>query len=76
MYRKTLTAIAIFSITTVALLDHLVGELLKMPRHVQAKRLGRLEVDHELEFGWLLDWEIAWLAPRKIRSTYVAACRN
>src|SRR5712691_142092 len=28
--------------------DHLVGALLKMQRHVEAERLGGLEVDHQL----------------------------
>src|SRR5712691_6236143 len=32
-----------------------------MQRHVDAERLGRLEVDHQLEFGRLLDRQIAGL---------------
>src|ERR1019366_6415027 len=31
--------------------DHLIGELLKMQGHVEAKRLGGLEVDDQLVFG-------------------------
>jgi hypothetical protein len=37
---------------TASLFDHLVGELLQMERHVEAERLGRLEVD-QLELGGL-----------------------
>ena len=33
------------------LLDHLVGKLLKMQRHVEAEHLGGLEVDDQLELG-------------------------
>src|SRR5260221_3548656 len=38
--------------------DHFVGELLQMERHVEAERLGGLEVDHQFEFGRLLYWEV------------------
>jgi len=31
------------------LLDHLVGELLHMQRHIEAERFGGLEVDQQLE---------------------------
>jgi hypothetical protein len=27
----------------------------------EAKRLGRLEIDDQLELGRLLDWKIGWL---------------
>jgi hypothetical protein len=37
-----------------ASLDHLVGELLQMQRHIEAQRLGGLEVDHQLVLGWRL----------------------
>jgi hypothetical protein len=40
--------------TGVASLDHLVGALLQKPRHVEAERFGRLEVDHELKLRWQL----------------------
>jgi len=30
-------------------------------RDCQPERLGRLEVDDQLELGGLLDWEIGWL---------------
>src|SRR5205823_5565390 len=35
--------------------DHLVGECEQPIRHIQAKRLRRLEVDHQFELGRLLD---------------------
>ena len=35
------------------LLDHLVGELLEMQGHVEAERLGGLQIDRQLEFGRL-----------------------
>jgi hypothetical protein len=38
--------------------DHLVGELLKVKRDIEAERLCSLEIDHQLEFGGLLDREI------------------
>jgi hypothetical protein len=31
--------------------DHLAGALLQKPRHIDAKRLGGLEVDDQLEFA-------------------------
>src|SRR6266478_6264689 len=34
---------------TTSLFDHLVGELLKMHRHVEAERLGSLHIYHHLE---------------------------
>jgi hypothetical protein len=35
--------------------DHLVGALLKMQWHIEAERLGGLEVDHKLELDGCLD---------------------
>jgi hypothetical protein len=37
-----------------------VGDLLEMHRHVEAQRLGGLEVDGKIEFGRILDWQIGW----------------
>jgi hypothetical protein len=44
-----------------SLLDHLVGELLKMHRHIEAERFGGFEIDHKLELGWLLNGQIIGL---------------
>src|SRR5437879_1509755 len=43
-----------------SLFDHLIGALLKMQRHIEAERLGGLEVDHQLELDWGLDGKLAW----------------
>src|SRR5262245_55842467 len=40
------------------LFDHLVGACLHCRRHVEAERLGRLQIDVELDFGGLLDWQV------------------
>src|SRR5262245_37058289 len=42
-------------------LDDLVGALLEKPRHVQAERLGSLEVDDQLELNRGLDRKLVWL---------------
>ena len=41
-----------------ALLDHLVCPEQDGLRDREAKGLGALEVDDQLELGWLLDWKI------------------
>ena len=43
------------------LFDHLVGTLLEVQRHVEAERLGSLEIDHKLEFDRGLDRKFARL---------------
>jgi hypothetical protein len=48
---------------TATLFDHLVGAQQKRFRDCQPKRLRGLEIDDEIEFGRLLDWNIAWLRP-------------
>src|ERR1700730_16201091 len=49
-----------------ALLDHLVGTREKRRWHIDSKRLGGFEIDHQLELGWPLDWQL----------TGVCACKN
>src|SRR6266478_2189491 len=50
-----------------SLLDHLVGALLEMQRHVEAERLGGLEIDYQLELYWGLDRKLARLrAPQNL----------
>jgi hypothetical protein len=41
------------------LLDHLVGASEQRDWEGEAERLGRLEVDHQLELDWRLDWKLA-----------------
>jgi hypothetical protein len=43
------------------LFDHLVGALEKRLRDFQPERLGSLEVDHQLEFGRCLQWQVGRL---------------
>ena len=40
------------------LFDDLIGALLQKQRHVEAKRLGGLEIDHQLVLGWRLHRKI------------------
>ena len=42
-----------------SLFDHLVGALLQQPRHVDAQRLGGLEIDHQLELDRELHRKLA-----------------
>ena len=46
---------------TAPLFDHLVGALLKEPRHVEAERLRGLEIDRQLELDRGLDGKLARL---------------
>jgi hypothetical protein len=48
--------------------DDLVGELLELHWHIKAERPGGLEVDHQLELDWGLDWKAKLLKTRKISS--------
>src|SRR5215469_7372178 len=35
-----------------SLFDNLIGDGRQWQRHCEAERLGRLQIDHKLEFGW------------------------
>src|SRR5262245_65944981 len=43
------------------LFDHLVGAGEKRRRNVESERLGALKVEHQLELGWLHDWQVGRL---------------
>ena len=43
------------------LFDHLVDARLHCRRHVEAERLGRLQIDVKLDFGGLLDRQVGGL---------------
>src|SRR5262249_4114189 len=47
--------------TLATLFDHLVGDLLKMQRHVNTKCLGGLDIDHQLQLRGLLDRQVSRL---------------
>jgi hypothetical protein len=49
--------------TLVSSFDHLVGASEERGRHGQAQRLGGLEIDYQLELGWLLDGQVRGLSP-------------
>src|SRR5438093_12328681 len=44
-------------------LDHLVGAQEERLGDRQAKRLGGVQIDDEIELGRLLDRDVAWLGP-------------
>ena len=50
-----------------ALFDHLVGGVEQFVGHSESERLGSLEVDDQLELGWLLDWKIEGFFTLQIR---------
>src|SRR6516164_830931 len=39
-------------------LNYLLGALLKLQGHVEAERLGGLEIDYQIELDWGLDWKV------------------
>src|ERR1700682_4002011 len=49
--------------TSRASFDHLVGAGEHCSWDGEAKRLGRLEIDDEIEFGGLFDWDVGRLRP-------------
>ncbi|GLR91554.1 hypothetical protein GCM10007857_82720 [Bradyrhizobium iriomotense] len=56
------------SATTWALFDHLVSAGEQRRRQAQAELPCCFLIDDQLEFGWDLNWQFGWLAPRNIRS--------
>jgi hypothetical protein len=44
---------------------NIVGKRQNFIRNDEAQRLGCIQVNNEVEFSWLLDWDIAWLCPAK-----------
>src|SRR5262249_19088706 len=42
------------------LFDHLLGDLLELRRHIEAKRLGGFHVDHQFELDGGLHREVGW----------------
>ena len=51
-----------------SLLNHLVGNLLQMRRHVKAKCLGGLEIDHQIELTGAWKGSSLGLSPLRMRS--------
>src|SRR5262245_65611967 len=47
--------------SVVCLFDHLVGAGEQRWRQVEAECLGDGKIDYQIEFGWLLDWEVGGL---------------
>ena len=42
------------------LVDHFVGAVEQRRQHSQAKRLRGFEIDSEIEFGRILNWQVGW----------------
>src|SRR6476660_3258477 len=63
----------LFSARTGHSLNHLVGALLEKPGHVEAERLGCLEIDDQLELDWRLHRKIGRLLASK--DTVDVSCR-
>ena len=53
------------------LFDHLVGAAEQHWRNIEAKRLGGLEVDHQLELDWALDGKLARFRALRAFPTHV-----
>ena len=51
------------STCAVALFDHLIGSRKQRRGGLETERLGRNQVNYEIEFGRLLDRDVAWLRP-------------
>src|ERR1039458_8443226 len=65
----------------VALLNHLIGAAEQRRRDGETERLRSFEVDYQLDFGGLLDWQVRWLlalenATRVAASQAVGVCNT
>jgi len=50
-YVRFVPKAAVSNRSKATLFDHLVGQLLKMQRHLEAKRRGAFQIDDQLELG-------------------------
>ena len=67
---------AVSSCSKHVLFDHLVSDGEKLVGYRETERLGGREINDQIEFSWLLDWNSAGFAPRSILSTRSAARRH